>query len=226
MAFFNERLMVTVLRWTARIIGIAQLGPVILTAVWAIRQGVPNPFTASLQENLVGMAMLTMTLGVFIGWKWEGIGGLLIVGGVALDAVNYGIWLNVPTVAWLVTGLLYLICWWRTSRRSVSEDSDQMEWVAGTSVLKHFWIPLVLVLAHATLVALVGTEIALYPDPEGGMMWRIFDLIDYPISLCIDSLPPIFSSNTLIVLTILILGTIQWGTLGLVLQQVVKWLRR
>jgi hypothetical protein len=228
MAFFNERLMVTVLRWTARTIGVALLGPVALIAI-DLKEGVPNPFTLSLQDNLLGVALLTMTFGLLVGWKREGIGGLSVLGGVGLFAVmnyGYGDWPNVLTVAWLVTGLLYLICWWRTSRRSVGEDSDQMEAGAGTRIVARFWIPLVLVLAHATLVALIGTDIALSHDPEAGMVWRMFVFIDYPTSLCIDLLPPFFSSNESIVLTILVVGTIQWGTVGLVLQQVVRWLHR
>ena len=92
-------------------------------------------------------------------------------------------------------------------------------------IVKRFWIPLILMLAHATLVALVAIHISLSPDPEASMVWRVFLDIDYPMSLCIDSLPPIFSSNALIVLTILTVGTIQWGIVGLVLQQVMKWFR-
>jgi hypothetical protein len=226
MAVFNQRLMVTILRWTARIIGVALLGPIVLNAVWAMRHNGPKPFTASLQDNLLDMAMLMMTLGLLIGWKWEGIGGLLILGGVALLGLAYGTWSNVMTVAWLATGLLHLTCWWRTSRGSVGEASDRMELVAGTRIARRFWIPVVAVLAHATLVALTGTEIALSDNPEAGMVWRIFLDIDYPMSLCIELLPQIFRSNTLIVWTILVVGTIQWGLVGLVLQQAAKWIRQ
>jgi hypothetical protein len=47
-------------------------------------------------------------------WKWEGIGSLLILGGLALFAiVNHGVPLNMVFGPWLFTGLLYLVCWWR-----------------------------------------------------------------------------------------------------------------
>ena len=227
MAFFSERLMVTILRWTARIIGVALFAPVALTAMWTMRQGGFNPFTASLHETLIEVALLTGTIGLLVGWKWEGIGGLLTLGGVAfLEIVDYRFWPQVHDVACLLAGLLYLVCWWRTSRGSIGDASVWMESVPGTRIMKRFWIPLVGVLAHATLVALIGTEISLSHDPEAGMVWRMFDYFDYPMLLCIDLLPQIFSSNALVVWTILVVGTIQWGLVGLVLQQVVKWIRQ
>ena len=231
MAFFNERLLVKGLRWTARIIGVALLGLVAWVAILAIKEGGLNPLTLSLQDRLAELAIWTMTLGLLIGWKWEGIGGLLVLGGVAfLGVVDYQSWPQVQTVAGLVTGLLYLACWWRTRR---STGDGEMELGAVTRIMKRFQIPLVLVLGHATFVALTGIEVALYPDPEGGMIWLVVSDLDYPISRCIDSLPLVFSSNRLFAWTLLALGTVQWGIVGLVLQgivyslrQVVRWFRR
>jgi hypothetical protein len=164
-------------------------------------------------------------LGLVLTWKWEGLGGLLVLGGAILFTVlnyNYGDWPNVLIVALLFTGLLYLVCWWKTSRQVACADSDEMKCGTAINIISRFRIPLVLVAAHATLVALVGTHIALSHDT---MFWIIFLHTDYPIVLCVDLLPSVFSSNALIAWTILVLGTIQWGTLGLVLQQVVKWTR-
>ncbi len=113
----NERLLVTVLRWTARTIGTALL---VLIAALAIGEGVPNPLVLSLRENLLGAALWTMVLGQIVAWKWEGIGGLLILGGFALFAiVNPGVRLNQSLVvvgAWIATGPMYLLCWWRSGR--------------------------------------------------------------------------------------------------------------
>ena len=110
-----ERRIITVLRWTARAIGTALLG---LIAVFAVGEGVPNPLHESFRENLLGVGILTMLIGQVVAWKREGIGSLLILGGFVLfSIVNPGIRLNPSLVVvgpWLVTGLLYLICWWRT----------------------------------------------------------------------------------------------------------------
>ena len=117
MAFFSERLTVAVLRWTARVVGVALLG---LIVAFAIGEGVPNPLRGSLRENLLTAGLLTM-----VAWKWEGIGSLLILGGFALFAiVNHGVSLNVVSGPWLVTGLLYLICWWRGERSDLHAWPD------------------------------------------------------------------------------------------------------
>ena len=114
MPFVNERRMVTVLRWTARIIGIAILG---LVTAFAIGEGVPNPLRGSLPEHSLTIGFQAMIIGQIVAWRWEGIGSLLILGGFALFAiVNHGVPINVVYGPWLVTGLLYLICWWRTPK--------------------------------------------------------------------------------------------------------------
>jgi hypothetical protein len=115
-----EHQLLTIIRWTARTIGIVIVG---LIAVSVIGEGGPNQFTASLRENLLGMALLTMAVGLLVGWKWEGIGGVLILGGFALfAAVNRPFRVNVVIVAWLITGVLYLACWWKSRRRLANRN--------------------------------------------------------------------------------------------------------
>jgi hypothetical protein len=99
----------TILRWTARILGTLLL---VLIAAFAIGEGVPNPLHGSVAENLLTAAFLAMIVGQIAAWKWEGIGGLLIVGSLALFAVvSHGVPLNVIFGPWLLTGLLHLACW-------------------------------------------------------------------------------------------------------------------
>ena len=60
-----------------------------------------------------------MIAGQIAAWKWEGIGGLLILGGFGLFAiVNHGVPLNVVFGPWLATGLLYSACWWLRGQRA------------------------------------------------------------------------------------------------------------
>jgi hypothetical protein len=123
MAFFNERLVVTVLRWTARTVGTAIL---VLLAAIAIGEGVPDPLHGSLPENLLTVGFLTMIVGQIVAWKWEGIGSLLILVGFALFAiVNHGVPLNIVFGPCLVTGLLYLVCWWRSGGRELYVRSNR-----------------------------------------------------------------------------------------------------
>jgi hypothetical protein len=106
-------LIVMVLRWTARAIGIGLLG---LIAAFAIGEGPPNPLRGTIPERICYFAVLMMIIGQFMAWKWEGVGALLILGGYCLFAVvNHGASLNIVFGPWLVTGLLYLACWWRAS---------------------------------------------------------------------------------------------------------------
>jgi len=99
---------VTTVRWTARIIGTLLL---LLIAVFAIGEGLPNPLILSPREILLFAAIAMMLVGLIVAWKWEGIGGLLILGGYIFFAVvNHGAPFNIVFGPWLLTGLLYLAC--------------------------------------------------------------------------------------------------------------------
>jgi hypothetical protein len=107
----HERTLLIVARWTARIGGSLILA---LIVVLAIGEGVPNPLRLPIREQLLSIALLTMIVGLIVGWKWEGVGGLLILGGFAFFAVvNRGVKLNVVFAPMLAVGLIYLGCGWR-----------------------------------------------------------------------------------------------------------------
>jgi hypothetical protein len=58
-----------------------------------------------------------MIVGQIIAWKGEGIRGLLILDGFALfTIVNHSVSLSEVFGPWLAAGLLYLLCWWKTSK--------------------------------------------------------------------------------------------------------------
>jgi hypothetical protein len=122
----NKRPMVSVIRWTARIIGAALLGLICVLAIGEGARNLHNPLQGSFREDLFGVGILMMLIGQVAAWKWEGIGSLLILGGFAMFAiVNHGVPLiNVVFGPWLVTGLLYLICWWRTPRTIVRRNLE------------------------------------------------------------------------------------------------------
>lgn len=114
MLALTERRITTAVRWTARTIGIALLA---LIAAFAIGEGVPNPLQGPPSVKLCHAAMLAMLVGQIVAWRREGIGGLMILGGFALfGVVNHGVPLNIVFGPWLLTGLLYLICWCRQER--------------------------------------------------------------------------------------------------------------
>jgi hypothetical protein len=123
----------TIARWTARIVGTLIL-PLIVAL--AICEGVPNPFALSIRETLLFIALVTMIVGQIAAWKWEGIGGLLILSGFAFFAVVDGrIPFNIVFGPWLLTGLLYLACGWRKSR-AASLSSPSQSTAFGSSRLR------------------------------------------------------------------------------------------
>ncbi|MGA2034919.1 MAG: hypothetical protein ABSG68_21940 [Thermoguttaceae bacterium] len=107
----NERYILAVLRWTARVVGTAILA---LIAAIAIGEGVhPARLFETLPVALLTVAMLTMVVGLVVAWKWERIGGVLILGGLAFFAiVNHGVRLNLVFGPILAVGLLYLGYGW------------------------------------------------------------------------------------------------------------------
>jgi hypothetical protein len=105
-----ENGVVVLSRWIARTTVIPLFG---LVVVLILGDGVPNPLTASFRENLLSTVVLMMFVGLLASWKWEGAGGLLILGGLALFAsTTQRLLLDIVITPWLVAGLLYLVCWW------------------------------------------------------------------------------------------------------------------
>jgi hypothetical protein len=108
MDLLAEHWVVVISRWTARAIAIPLFGLVVLLTE---DDGVPNPLTASVRENLSGAVVLMLLFGLILGWRWKGVGGLLILGGLALFAKTNPFLLNNVFTPWLVMGLSYLVCW-------------------------------------------------------------------------------------------------------------------
>jgi hypothetical protein len=104
-----EQWIVVVSRWIARTIGIPLF---VLLLLLTFSDGPPSPLTTSPREILFGVVVLIMLVGLFVAWKWEGVGSLLILGGLALFATaNEPFLLKIVFIPWLVTGSLYLACW-------------------------------------------------------------------------------------------------------------------
>jgi len=120
-----------IVRWIARV-----LATVLATLVFllAIGEGF-NPAKVTIEEALMMMGFLAAWLGFIVGWKWEGTGGALVIGGLLWHCVfEYvlhgtmflGLWITLPALP----GVLYLISWWRTRP---SAPSDRKQGSAGAS---------------------------------------------------------------------------------------------
>ena len=126
---FSKGSILTAARWTARVVGTAILA---LIVTIGIGEGLPNPLVLSIRELLLFAAMLMMVVGLIAAWKWERIGGLLIVGGLAFFAVvNHGIQINLVFGPMLGVGLIYLGCGWRGGRMGWKHDYSHPERATG-----------------------------------------------------------------------------------------------
>ncbi len=100
---------ITISRWTARAISLPLL---VLLVLVTLGDGVPNLLTAPLRVRLFVAVVLMVLVGLILAWKREGLGSLLILGGLVLFAASGERFLmGIVLAPWLVTGLCYLVCW-------------------------------------------------------------------------------------------------------------------
>ena len=120
----------TAMRWTARILALLAVGLFVFFAIdfgarvfpelnWG-PQGIPLLI-------VVGVALA----GVIVAWRWELVGGIMTVAGVAgiMALVCLGSGTDMLfcaflfTLPLLVAGALYLGCCWRTRMAEVAQES-------------------------------------------------------------------------------------------------------
>jgi hypothetical protein len=130
---------VTSLRWVARIAGLLVL--LIVLAI-AIGEGYPNPFTYTMTsyEQIMSLSLLVMLVGILLSWKWEGMGGgLLVVGYVTFLTVEsvsrHALALFSPSFGFLdlflLLGLINLAVWWLMKRSHTRQRNPISNTAAG-----------------------------------------------------------------------------------------------
>ncbi|MEI8371450.1 MAG: hypothetical protein WCJ35_01315 [Planctomycetota bacterium] len=76
-----------------------------------------DPLAQILRAKPLFAGMLMLVVGLIVAWKWERIGGLLTLSGLAFIAVVTG---DLPPneIFWptLAVGLIYLGCGWRKTK--------------------------------------------------------------------------------------------------------------
>ena len=110
-----ERIVLRSLRATARFLGSVLF---LMIIMFAIGEGIPNPFALSLAEAITFFSFIIMLGGLILAWRMEGIGGLVVLFGyfvfVILNPFSFpgGIIFMFP-----LTGILFVIYWWITKTR-------------------------------------------------------------------------------------------------------------
>jgi hypothetical protein len=116
------------MRWTARIIGLI-IGLIWLSQVPGILEFSNIPLPLWIQAAL----LITPMVGVLIAWRWEAIGGAILIIGAILFVtlpniafaaagreIKFGLSGVLILLPILVAGILFLICW----RRSKSSKTQ------------------------------------------------------------------------------------------------------
>lgn len=103
-----------VLRWVARLSALALLAMVI---AFYINVGPATPFKGPPQQTMQMTAFLLTTLGLAVGWLWDGAGALLVLGGMivfyALEYSTSHTWPRgafpyfwIPGLFWLISAIM------------------------------------------------------------------------------------------------------------------------
>ncbi len=113
-------------RWIARGIGSLAGTFWLLTLIASlIVEVIGGDMTLSLEGVMLGGLVIFATLGVLIAWRREGSGGMMVlIGAMAFGTFAYvtaghnKVWAMLITGGpFLVAGILFLACWWRSERR-------------------------------------------------------------------------------------------------------------
>ena len=95
--------------WTARIYG--SLLAVSILAI-AIGEGPPNPFTQPLPVTIELFGMLAMWIGCIVGWKWQGVATILIIGGImTFHIIEKRLWLMGAFPLFDLAAIFYCLSW-------------------------------------------------------------------------------------------------------------------
>ncbi len=112
--------MVNVLRWAARVLTLLL---VMLFATMAFGEGLPSPWILTRPEKLAFLALIVMLAGLVSAWRWEAVGGILILVGYAFFAlVNHQVIISWAFSLFPVAGILFLLSWVLSSRRRGGDE--------------------------------------------------------------------------------------------------------
>lgn len=114
--FWREKLTFEIaIRWTARTLAGHMVMLILALAIGHAlsSEGLSNPFEHPLPVQLEFAGMLVILAGMIVGWKWQKIGGLLIIGGMLIFHITAGkFWLNWVFGLFDLAGILFLLSWW------------------------------------------------------------------------------------------------------------------
>jgi hypothetical protein len=91
----------------------------LMIIMFAIGEGLPDPLELKTGELITFISFVIMLSGLAACFKWEGIGGFVILGGYILFAainsasITFGVMSLFP-----LTAILFLACWWEEQKKT------------------------------------------------------------------------------------------------------------
>ena len=117
---FSEQTFVSTIRFLAHLFSVLLIFVVILLA---FGETFPGSTGATSRELLLTFSLLIVLAGLFAAWKWEGIGGSLIILGFLLFLIINSIFSDFLQLGFFfllfpLTGILFLFCCLREKNKN------------------------------------------------------------------------------------------------------------
>ena len=117
---FSEQSFVSTIRFLAHLLSVLLIFVVVLLALGETFPGTSNAIS---REVLLTISLLIMLVGLFAAWKWEGIGGSLIILGFLLFLILNSVFSDFLKLGFFfllfpLTGILFLFCCLREKNKN------------------------------------------------------------------------------------------------------------
>ena len=122
---------VTILRWTARIMGTSVVLFFLSLFIGSFIEKGIHHFNYPLMSAFMGLSMI----GILLAWRWEGLGGFLGASSIIIfDLVNL-FWYQTPkmtstisgSLLWLIPSIIFIYCWWITKYKLKEQVLERNE---------------------------------------------------------------------------------------------------
>lgn len=121
---FSEQTFVSTVRFLAHLFSVLLIVVVILLT---LGETFPGSTNSTIREILLTLSLLTTLVGLFAAWKWEGIGGSLIILGFLFFLIFNSVFSDFLQLGFFfllfpLTGILFLFCCLREKNRNEVES--------------------------------------------------------------------------------------------------------
>ena len=121
---FSEQTFVLTIRFLAHLFSVLLIVVVILLT---LGETFPGSSDATSREFLLTISLIIMLVGLFTAWKWEGIGGSLIILGFLLFLILNSVFSDFLQLGFFfllfpLTGILFLLCCLREKNKNEVES--------------------------------------------------------------------------------------------------------